>query len=251
MIIDTLIFDTDNTLVFFDERAFFKGYFAAVTHFFSEWLDPELFRERLMSASKKVWENNGELSNIDCFFKHLITDDVMTRNDAEQRFNTFYSMHFESFRKWVKPLEGIPELFKNLRKNGYRLISASNPLWPEKIQRLRLEWAGLNPDDFEWITHIENSRYCKPNPQFFMTLCRDIHADPEKCIMIGNDPLNDMAASMACMKTFLTTDAEDGHLAVSRKLGMINDNIKYRIDFKGSILDLPDIISKSFDQKLL
>ena len=40
-----------------------------------------------------------------------------------------------------------------------------------------------------------------------MEISKRIQVDPQDFLMVGNDPLNDMAASLAGMKTFLTNDA--------------------------------------------
>ena len=53
-----------------------------------------------------------------------------------------------------------------LKDKGYRLILATNPLFPPVATNTRVRWAGLKPEDFEYITYYDNSHYCKPKAIF-------------------------------------------------------------------------------------
>jgi FMN phosphatase YigB (HAD superfamily) len=76
-----------------------------------------------------------------------------------------------------------------------------------QAQLERLSWLGLSAEDFDHITSYDNSRYCKPNPEYYREICRVIGVHPEDCLMIGNDESDDMkGASLAGMECFLVTD---------------------------------------------
>ena len=62
-------------------------------------------------------------------------------------------------------------------------------------------------DDFEFITSYETDSFCKPNPQYFVSICERLGVKPEECLMVGNDEREDMyAASSIGMNCFLVTD---------------------------------------------
>ena len=83
---------------------------------------------------------------------------------------------------------------------------ATNPLFPAIATQSRAKWAGLNPEDFEIITTYENSRHCKPNPDYYRDILATLDENPENCVMVGNDVQEDMIAETLGMKVFLLTD---------------------------------------------
>ena len=89
---------------------------------------------------------------------------------------------------------------------GYRVVLATNPLFPAIATRNRIRWAGLNPEDFELVTTYENSHYCKPNPDYYREILGKLSLDGSQCLMVGNDVGEDMIAGILGMKVFLLTD---------------------------------------------
>ena len=89
---------------------------------------------------------------------------------------------------------------------GLRLILATNPIFPQTAIESRIRWAGLEPSDFVWITTYENSRYCKPNPEYYNEILSKLNLQPEECLMVGNDVTEDMVARKVGMNVFLLTD---------------------------------------------
>ena len=51
-------------------------------------------------------------------------------------------------------------------------------------------------------------RYVKPMADYYHQTCELIGALPAECLMVGNDPVNDMSAALVGMRTYRTTDAE-------------------------------------------
>ena len=95
---------------------------------------------------------------------------------------------------------------ESIKKTGLRVALATNPIFPAIATRKRIRWAGLRPEDFEWITTYENARYCKPNPLYYQEILNRLGAAPQDCLMVGNDVGDDMAAETLGMKVFLLTD---------------------------------------------
>ena len=98
------------------------------------------------------------------------------------------------------------ELIKLLKSKGFILVLATNPVFPMTAQKKRMLWAGINPDDFTWITSYENSHYCKPNPQYYKEIAEKIGVKPGDCLMVGNDTIEDAAAMLTGADFFLLTD---------------------------------------------
>ena len=83
---------------------------------------------------------------------------------------------------------------------------ATNPLFPVVATESRIRWAGLKKEDFELVTTYENSRHCKPNPDYYKDIMEEIKVRPQECLMVGNDVKEDMIAESLGMKVFLLTD---------------------------------------------
>ena len=108
---------------------------------------------------------------------------------------------------YKKLVDAKKTVIKILKEKGVRVVLATNPVFPAVATLNRIRWAGLNSEDFEYITTYENSSYCKPNPSYYQEILAKIGVEPSQCIMVGNDVGEDMVApSQLGMKTFLLTD---------------------------------------------
>lgn len=105
---------------------------------------------------------------------------------------------------WIAPVPGARELFGELVEAGrYRMVAATNPTMPQLFNRLRLGWAGYDPDAFELITGTETCTCLKGGPQYFRELLTRLGARPEECLMVGNDGRKDLVASEVGIPVFL------------------------------------------------
>ena len=83
---------------------------------------------------------------------------------------------------------------------------ATNPLFPAVATHSRIRWAGLEPGDFALVTTYENSRRCKPDPDYYRDILEELGLTAEECVMVGNDACEDLAAAQAGLPVFLLTD---------------------------------------------
>jgi FMN phosphatase YigB (HAD superfamily) len=121
-------------------------------------------------------------------------------------------------------------------------VVATNPIWPLAVQQKRLAWAGLGGIDVDLVTHIDNMSFCKPGLGYYLQVCQLIGVEPGECLMVGNDPANDMVAARIGMKTYQTTDSRaysKKPLAISKSvIGNNLDGIP-PADFSGPLADVP------------
>ena len=97
------------------------------------------------------------------------------------------------------------EIVRTLKEKGYRVVLATNPIFPAIATENRTRWAGLAPEDFEYCTTYENSCYSKPNPDYYRELLGKLSLRPEEVLMVGNDVAEDMVAATLGMRVFLLT----------------------------------------------
>jgi FMN phosphatase YigB (HAD superfamily) len=90
--------------------------------------------------------------------------------------------------------------------SGYKIVVATNPLFPKSAIYTRIRWAGFEPEDFDYISTFETNHYCKPQIKYYEEVLKDINKSPQKCIMVGNDVQEDLIVKALGVKTYLITD---------------------------------------------
>jgi len=240
--IEAVLFDLDNTLILFEESEFFKIYSQKLYNSFRDILTPEEFSKKLWRSTTVMINNDGKLYNAEYFMNDFAQGINENKHILWQRFEDFYSNQFEQFQPLMKPISGAPELLKKLKEIGLKLVIATNPMFPLEVQLLRIKWAGLEEIEFDLITHAHNSTFCKPNTEYYVEICKKINVKPEKCIMVGNDTINDMIAGKIGIKTFLTTDGEKYKIDVSREMAANSKTELLTPDYKGELSELLSII---------
>jgi FMN phosphatase YigB (HAD superfamily) len=239
-----ILFDLDNTLIYFDELTFYKKYTAQVSEGFADMIPLDLFQKKLLSAIRTLMDNHGEMSNADYFMTIFCQGFEAKRNEIWKRFMRFYEEEYDQFQTLVSVPQGIREVFLQLWEKNLKLVIASNPVWPLDVQMKRLSWAGLGDLHFDLVTHIENMSYCKPRIEYYQEICLKMNEKPEACLMVGNDPINDMIVATIGMKTFLVMDSPhfDASVEISRR---IRTDLTSKIpvpDFKGALSEVPHVV---------
>jgi FMN phosphatase YigB (HAD superfamily) len=234
-----VLFDLDNTLIHFGERQFFQGYIPAITRVFADIMPSDVFVNRLLSSTKAVLANNGQVVNVDCFMNVFCTGYEEHREEFWRRFMEFYETEYDQFQPLASTPPGVRDLLLQLREKALKLVIASNPLWPSIAQNKRLSWAGLGDLQFDLVTHMENTTYCKPKVEYYREICSKIEEEPEACLMVGNDPVNDMVVGNIGMKTYLVTDSDPAGLEVSRTTYSMPPSGIPKPDFEGPLQAVP------------
>ena len=106
---------------------------------------------------------------------------------------------------------------------GYKVVIATNPLFPMKANLHRIRWAGLDPKKFSYISSFESNNHCKPHIEYYHEVLEAIEKKPESCFMVGNDVSDDLSVRTLGVETFLVTDCKLNHKAES-----------YETDYEGN-----------------
>jgi FMN phosphatase YigB (HAD superfamily) len=133
---------------------------------------------------------------------------------VETACDTFYTTEFNTVKSIVRHSEIPTRLVREMAKRGYCVVLATNPLFPPCAVDSRLDWLGLSRNDFSLITHYENSTFCKPNLDYYREVFSKINKSPEQCIMVGNNPAEDMCAGQLGTETYLVTDFTENEAEV-------------------------------------
>ena len=203
-----ILFDLDGTLLPLDEKLFVDIYFAELSKVFSVYnIDSKKLVETIWTATHEIIKNDGKRTNEEAFwdkFKSIVNIDL---SDVKEVLKKFYANEFFTKLKKCSTENSLAKVAVELaKKNGRKVVLATNPVFP--IDALvRLKWIGLDIDDFDYVTHYSNSSFSKPNPKYYLDLCKKLDVEPKECLMIGNDERQDIfAASSAGMNCYLVTD---------------------------------------------
>ena len=203
----TILFDLDGTLLPMDQDLFLKTYFTGLAHKLAPYgYSPKALIDGVWAGTAAMVQNDGSVTNEEAFWKFFcgtIREDAL---EHEPVFQDFYRNEFQNVRQVCGFAPQAAEVVRFLKEQGCRVVLATNPLFPAYATHSRARWAGLDPADFELITTYENSRHCKPNPEYYRDILQTIGETGENCIMVGNDAAEDTVAAQLGMQVFLLTD---------------------------------------------
>lgn len=205
--IKAVFFDLDGTLLPMDQERFVKSYMGRMASTMAPLgYQPEKLIGAIWAGTSAMIQNDGSRTNEDVFwsfFQQMFGADV--RKD-EPHFDAFYKTEFQQVRGDCGFDPAAAEAVHAIQAMGLRTVLATNPLFPPIATQSRVRWAGLEPDDFEYITTYDNSSFCKPNPEYYRQILGKLELKPEECLMVGNDVTEDMVAATLGMQVFLLTD---------------------------------------------
>lgn len=212
---NTVLFDLDGTMLPMDIKEFTDTYILLLSNrLISAGYDAKEIVAGIWAGQKAMVANDGMITNEECFWKTFETfltkgEDKLDRKykrKLEKEITKFYKEDFGVARYVTRPNDVVAECIEILKNKGYQLVVATNPIFPEVATLERLQWAGVNPEDFSMITTYENSCYSKPNLNYYKFLLKILDKDPEDCLMVGNDVHEDMCAKQLGLDVFLIDD---------------------------------------------
>ena len=208
MKITTVLFDLDGTLLPMDQDLFVKAYFKGLaTRLAPHGYNPQALIDSIWKGTAVMVRNDGSCTNEEAFWNYFASVFGEDARNDEAKFREFYETEFQNVQKVCGFTPAAREIIDLVKTLGLRTVLATNPIFPAIATESRMRWAGLDTTDFEYYTTYENSTCCKPNPAYYTEILNKLGLQPEECAMIGNDAIEDTAASKAGIRqVFLLTD---------------------------------------------
>ncbi|MBQ9112786.1 MAG: HAD family hydrolase [Clostridia bacterium] len=202
-----VLFDLDGTLLPMEQKVFVKTYLGMLARRLApHGYDPEELARAIWTGTEAMVANDGGKRNEEVFWDKFAGIFGEEARADEPLFERFYIEEFDNVQPSCGYNPKAAEAVEQIKTMGYRVALATNPLFPSIATEKRIRWAGLTPDTFELFTSYENSRYCKPNPEYYKDVIASLGVSAEECLMVGNDVGEDMIAERLGMKVFLLTD---------------------------------------------
>jgi len=204
---NTILFDLDGTLLPFLQDEFIHTYFQALVRRLRPMgYDGDKLVAALWRGVDAMVKNEGTFTNRQVFWEVFTEEFGVEALALESILDDFYTREFDGVRSVLREDADRSELIRTLREKSYTLVLATNPVFPAAAVETRLRWVGLTGSDFDYITTYENSRRSKPNPGYYEDILTRICKRGEECMMIGNNPVDDMSAQSLGLSVCLVTD---------------------------------------------
>lgn len=196
----------DGTLLDIDLGRFLSEYFGALAPVIGDLtgLAPKDAIAAVRSATDEMTSLHGEPSNEAAFNRRFleITGTDLRDEEPAAGIAAFYDGPYTALGSDYRPRDAAHDLVAAAREAGLAVAIATNPIFPRAAIDRRIEWAGFSPDDFDLVTSYEWSKATKPHPEFFIQIADALGVRRSDCLMVGDDPVLDMAAADVGMRTF-------------------------------------------------
>ena len=208
---DTFMFDLDGTVLPMDYNKFMELYFKNIGAHFIDKIHPKKLADSIMTSTYFTVKTKDGRTNYDKFMSHF--DSLVDGHIDEyvKEFYRFYDMGFENVQAATYVSEEMVESIKLLKEKGYNVVLATNPLFPIHANHHRIRWAGVQPEDFLYISSFEENKYTKPHLEYYEEVLHSINKKPTECFMVGNDVREDLVSAKLGIETYLITDCMLNH----------------------------------------
>lgn len=202
-----LLFDLDGTLLPLGTDRFISTYVKSITRYFSKLIDPKLFAHQLIDSCYAMIGNldpnqtNQEKFMAD-FFQHIGHEP----EELMPLFGDYYEHHYHEVRAVTRPTPLARQIVQNALRRGWRVVLATNPIFPREAIAQRMAWAGIADLPWELVTSYEDTHFCKPHIEYYAEILQRLGARAEECVHIGNDMEEDWPASQIGIPVAIVED---------------------------------------------
>ncbi|GAB6189335.1 HAD family hydrolase [Marinitoga arctica] len=198
-----IFLDYDGTLIKTSEEIFQKYYFKSFLDYTN--IDDVNVINHILEATKNlIKKNDKDLNNLEFFLKEM---EKITGKNKDYWYNIFWDYYMNYFQNLKKIIEPNIKLINKIKNTNHKLIFASNPVFPEIAVHHRINFINMLPENFYYISYMENSHFCKPNPNYFIEILDKLNIGFEECVMIGDSEFD--KASLKAGINFIHISEED------------------------------------------
>lgn len=204
-----VFFDLDGTLLFVEIYAYMEEYTRRVAQkFASKGYDPQDYAKKFWAASMDLINCDGSKLCSEAFWESYCK--LFGKEDYsydESVFQDFYENEWKEMReKFITFNPDAVRAVNICKEKGFKVVLATNPVFPPIATDERMSWTGLKPDMFDHVTYYDNSHYTKANNGYYLELCDMLNVKPEEVLMVGNDTRDDMNCLEVGLNGFLITN---------------------------------------------
>lgn len=204
--VQAVLFDLDGTLIDVDMQRFVPAYLRRLTENMGSHVSPVRATRALHQAVAAMFANNDRSMTLENILLDVLQSELGLSPEAyAASLERFCRNDLESLRPMVTGHPLSRQLIDASLHLGWRVVLATNPIFPRAVIDARLAWGTLDRGAFDHVTAYETAHFCKPNLAFFEELLGQLGLPAAACLMVGNDTEHDLAAGQVGMQTCLLT----------------------------------------------
>jgi FMN phosphatase YigB (HAD superfamily) len=185
-----VLLDLDDTLLQNSMDTFIPPYFKALVGHLNPYVKPEIMLPALQAGTDAMQHNTNPACTLEQVFDTVFYPAVgIPKEQLCPHLEDFYARVFPTLRVHTRQLPAGQNLVQRLLQEDFKLVIATNALFPRSAVLHRLDWAGLGADiiSYELIASYEQFHFAKPSPNYYRDILSFLRAEPDECVMVGND----------------------------------------------------------------
>jgi len=160
-------------------------------------VDVEILKRKGIDFPLKGIKKYAGVSDREFFRELVFKKKKFSEKEMEKIIEMKYETLFKKMEGNLKPIKGVIELIKRLKRNSFKLAVASSS--PEKAVNFVLSSFKIKKY-FDVILSREDVVRAKPDPEIYLKAAKLLKLKPEDCLVIEDSPSGIKAAKLAGMK---------------------------------------------------
>lgn len=196
----TLLLDLDDTLLDTNMGVFIPAYFKGLSNALAGMVDPDVTMPALLGGARRMLANIDPARTLQQVFDAYFFPALgLERSVLQPVIDRFYENGFLALQEITRPRPAAVDLVKWAFSQGFRLVIATNPLFPLPAIEHRMRWAGLPPEEFSFalITSYETFHFTKTSPAYYTEILGRLGWPQGPLVMAGDDENTDILPARA------------------------------------------------------
>ncbi|MBS6474723.1 MAG: HAD family hydrolase [Clostridiales bacterium] len=204
--VKAVLFDLDGTLLPTDTDAFGAAYIPDIAFYMEKHMNIPGALGLIMQATAATAALHPGRLNKDVFFAPFARYTSLNADEFERELDAYYNREYPKFKALCSVEPRAAEALRICRQKGLKTAVATNPFFPQQVARMRVDWAEIPSELYEFITDYAHHAYTKPHVGYYLEVAEQLGVCAEECVMVGNDASDDLSAVKAGMRAFYLTD---------------------------------------------
>lgn len=210
----TLLVDLDDTLLVNPNKLFMEGYLRLLSRHLSAYISPDRTIHQLIASTDLMLEKKYPYQTLqEVFDADFYPALGVQKEKIQPEIDKFYEDSFPLLRENTARQPEAIRAIEYALSRGFRVVIATNPLFPAIAIEQRLEWAGLpvSKYNFDLVTTYECMHFAKPTSEYYAEILAQLGWPQQPVCMVGNSLEFDILPpnKLGIYGYYLTNDTED------------------------------------------
>ncbi|NLN70207.1 MAG: HAD family hydrolase [Chloroflexi bacterium] len=189
----TVLLDLDDTLLSAHMDRFLPLYFDLLSQALSHLGPKEKITSQVDTAVGMMLTNQNPTRTLREVFNENFYPQLGTTEDVCQPIlATFYQQEYPHVQSVTQVRPEASNLVKWCQSQGLQIAIATNPLFPHSATFQRIQWAGLEPNDFALFTVYDDFHFTKPHLAYYAEILGRMGWPEKPAVMIGDNLSDDL-----------------------------------------------------------